>query len=180
MGLTIKDFGSVCTVTLALEIWSWVKVMTHRWVIDNTIQVRHDRSYGADIVFAYVCAVTLTLEICMVLSQGLDTPLGPFYLTVRVYRQTNGQGNSSIPPNFIAGGIKTLTPLEKSKKQSDNTKTPTKRLITQWLLTDLRQLVESAYIHPTGVVKLVYGIPTFPLIAKAAKSKGRTLNKMCK
>ena len=28
-------FGYVCTVTLTLEIWPWVKVMTHPWVMDN-------------------------------------------------------------------------------------------------------------------------------------------------
>ena len=28
-------FGYVCTVTLTLEVWSWVKVMTHPWVMDN-------------------------------------------------------------------------------------------------------------------------------------------------
>ena len=31
--------------------------------------------------------------------------------------------------------------------------------------------------HPTGVVKPVYGIPTFPLTATAMLSKGRTLKK---
>ena len=30
-----KDFGYVCTVTLTLEIWHWLKVMTHHWVMDN-------------------------------------------------------------------------------------------------------------------------------------------------
>ena len=29
------DFGYVCTVTLTLEIWPRVKVMTHPWVMDN-------------------------------------------------------------------------------------------------------------------------------------------------
>ena len=29
------DFGCVCTVTLTLEIWSQVKVMTHPWVMDK-------------------------------------------------------------------------------------------------------------------------------------------------
>ena len=30
------DFGYVCTGTLTLEIWPWVKVMIHPWVKDNT------------------------------------------------------------------------------------------------------------------------------------------------
>ena len=29
------DFQYVCTVTLTLEIWPWLKVMTHPWVMDN-------------------------------------------------------------------------------------------------------------------------------------------------
>ena len=29
------DLRYVCTVTLTLEIWPWVKVMTHPWVMDN-------------------------------------------------------------------------------------------------------------------------------------------------
>ena len=29
------DFQYMCTVTLTLEIWPWVKVMTHPWVMDN-------------------------------------------------------------------------------------------------------------------------------------------------
>ena len=28
-------FGYVCTVTITSEIWPWVKVMTHPWVMDN-------------------------------------------------------------------------------------------------------------------------------------------------
>ena len=31
----VTEFGYVCTVTLTLEIWPWVKVMTHPWVMDN-------------------------------------------------------------------------------------------------------------------------------------------------
>ena len=30
-----KDFGYVCTVTLTLEIWPWIKVITHPWVMNN-------------------------------------------------------------------------------------------------------------------------------------------------
>ena len=29
------DFGYVCTVTLTLELWPLVKIMTHSWVMDN-------------------------------------------------------------------------------------------------------------------------------------------------
>ena len=29
------DLGYLCTVTLTLEVWPWVEVMTHPWVMDN-------------------------------------------------------------------------------------------------------------------------------------------------
>ena len=29
------DFWYVCTMILTLEVWPWVKVMTHPWVMDN-------------------------------------------------------------------------------------------------------------------------------------------------
>ena len=29
------DFRYMCTVTLTLEIWPWVKIMTHPWVMEN-------------------------------------------------------------------------------------------------------------------------------------------------
>ena len=29
------ELGYVCTVALTLEVWPWVKVMTHPWVMDN-------------------------------------------------------------------------------------------------------------------------------------------------
>ena len=29
------DFGYVCTVILTSEIWPWIKVMTHPWVMNN-------------------------------------------------------------------------------------------------------------------------------------------------
>ena len=59
------------------------------------------------------------------------------------------------------------TPTEKSKKQCENTKTPPKTSITQRLRTDLGRSVGITIVNPTGVVEPVYGIPTFPLTAKA-------------
>ena len=39
------DFQYVCTVTLTLEIWPWVKVMTHPWVMDNNcVKLYPDRT----------------------------------------------------------------------------------------------------------------------------------------
>ena len=39
------DFEYVCTVTFTLEIWPWVKVMTHPWVMDNNcVKLYPDRT----------------------------------------------------------------------------------------------------------------------------------------
>ena len=62
---------------------------------------------------------------------------------------------------------KAPSPTEKSNKQRDNTKTPPKTSITQRSQTDVGRSVGGNDSHPTGVVKPVYGIPTFPLTAKA-------------
>ena len=66
---------------------------------------------------------------------------------------------------------KAPTPTEKSKQKRDNTKTPPKTSITQRLRTDIGRSVGVTIAHPTGVVKAVYGIPTFPLTAKAVITK---------
>ena len=53
-----------------------------------------------------------------------------------------------------------------SKTKGQHTQTPPKTSITQQLRTDLGRSV-GVTRNPTGVVKPVYGIPTFPLTAKA-------------
>ena len=58
-----------------------------------------------------------------------------------------------------------LSPMTKIRKPKDNTQTPPKTSITQRLRTDLGRSV-GVTSHPTGVVKPVYGYPTFPLTAK--------------
>ena len=57
-------------------------------------------------------------------------------------------------------------PTENSKTKGQHTQTPPKTSITQRLRTDLGRSV-GVTSNPTGVVKPVYGIPTFPLTAKA-------------
>ena len=57
-------------------------------------------------------------------------------------------------------------PTEYSKTKGQHTQTPPKTSITQRLRTDLGRSV-GVTSNPTGVVKPVYGIPTFPLTAKA-------------
>ena len=54
------DFGYVSTVTLTLEIWPWVKVMTHPWVMDNNWVI-----YYPDPIWQWgVMARTLFLGMC--------------------------------------------------------------------------------------------------------------------
>ena len=57
-------------------------------------------------------------------------------------------------------------PTENSKTKGQHTQTPPKTSITQRLRTDLGRSV-GVTSYPTGVVKPVYGIPAFPLTAKA-------------
>ena len=59
------------------------------------------------------------------------------------------------------------TPTEKSKKQRDNTKNATKNFDYTTIADRLRTVSWGNDSHPAGVVKPVYGIPTFPLTAKA-------------
>ena len=59
------------------------------------------------------------------------------------------------------------TPPKKSKKQRDNTKNATKYFDYTTIADRLRTVSWDNDSHPTGVVKPVYGIPTFPLTAKA-------------
>ena len=42
------DFGYVFTVTLTLEIWPWVKVMTHPWVMDNNCVKYYPRQESSE------------------------------------------------------------------------------------------------------------------------------------
>ena len=67
---------------------------------------------------------------------------------------------------------KAPTPTEKSKKQRDNTKNATKNIYYTTIAESLRTVSWGSDSHPTGVVKPVYWIPTFPLTAKA-KKQGR-------
>ena len=54
------DFGytSKCIRTLTLEMWPWVKFITHHWVMNNNCVKL--RTYGPDTDFGYVCKVNLT------------------------------------------------------------------------------------------------------------------------
>ena len=73
---------------------------------------------------------------------------------------------------------KAPTPTEKSKKQRDNTKHASKNFDYTTIADQLRTVSLGDESHPTGVVKPVYGIPTFPLTAKAVLSKGHTFKNL--
>ena len=68
--------------------------------------------------------------------------------------------------------VPTATEKNKKKKQRDNAKNATKNVDYTTIADRLRTVSWSNDSHPTGVVKPVYGIPTFQLTAKAAYSKG--------
>ena len=65
----IRIFGYVCTATLTSEIWPWVKVMTHPWVMDNNCVKYYPNltwQWGVMAltrILGNVCTVTLTSEI---------------------------------------------------------------------------------------------------------------------
>ena len=68
--------------------------------------------------------------------------------------------------------MKAPTPTEKSKKQLDYTKNATKNFDYITIVDRLRTGSWGNDSHPTGVVKPVNGIPTFPLSVKAIKLIG--------
>ena len=79
------DFQYVCTVTLTLGIWPWVKVMTHPWVMDNNcVKLYPDRTREYKVI-------------ARTRSEQTD-------------RQTDGrtdrQGDSYIPPKLCLRGYK--------------------------------------------------------------------------
>ena len=73
-------FGYVCTVTMTSEIWPWVKVMTHPWVMAtivwNIIKIQPGNEELWPGQGFWVC-MHCDLDLGDVtLDQGHDTPLG--------------------------------------------------------------------------------------------------------
>ena len=62
---------------------------------------------------------------------------------------------------------KAITPTEKIQNATRQHKHATKNFDYTTIADRLRTVSWSNDSHPTGVVKPVYGIPTFPLTAKA-------------
>ena len=122
------DFWYVCTVTLTLVIWPWVKVKPHPWVMDNNCMKYYpDPTWQwrvmARIRIFNVCTVTLTLVKVMTHHWVMDNKCVKYYsdrtswsevmartrcekTDRQTERQTDGQGASYIPPNFVCGGYK--------------------------------------------------------------------------
>ena len=69
---------------------------------------------------------------------------------------------------------KAPTPTEKSKEQRDNTKTPPNKSRLHNVADRLKKVSFGNDSHPAGMVKQVYGIQTFQIIAKAVLSKEHT------
>ena len=77
-------FPYVCTVTLTLEIWPWVKVMTHPWVMDNNcVKLYPDRTREYEVMVRTQCEQT--------------------------DRQTDRQGDSYMPPKLCLRGYNQMT-----------------------------------------------------------------------
>ena len=79
---------------------------------------------------------------------------------------------------WLSPMTKPLHPQKKSKTQSDNTKTPPKTSITQRLRTDLGRWVGVTIGTQLQWLNRFCRIPTFPLTAKAVKSKRRTFKNL--
>ena len=52
------DSWYVCTVTLTLEIWPWVKVMAHPWAMDNCEKYYPDWTSGYEVMALTLCEQT--------------------------------------------------------------------------------------------------------------------------
>ena len=87
------DFQYVCTVTLTLEIWPWLKVMTHlgSWttIMWNIIQIQHGNEElwpGHRFSVCMQCDLDLG---DMTLGQGHDTTLGHGQWVFEILSQSN-------------------------------------------------------------------------------------------
>ena len=86
----------------------------------------------------------------------------PEYHQEGISPSANGEKGSDLTQSYD----KAAAPVEKSKRQRDNTKNVTKTSVKQRLRTDLGRSV-GATTSPTGVVKPVYEHSTIPLTATA-------------
>ena len=74
----------VC-VTLTLEIWPWVKVMTHPWVIDNNCVKYSDRTSGYEVMAWTRCEQTDRQTVIPIYPQTLFAGGITSYLRIMWY-----------------------------------------------------------------------------------------------
>ena len=81
------DFGYVCTVTLTLEIWPWIEVMTHLWDMDNNcVKYYPERTICNGVMVS-------------------DTKWTNGQMDGQTDRRTDRQGDSHTPNFVCAGGV---------------------------------------------------------------------------
>ena len=140
------DFQYVCTVTMTLEIWSWVRVMTHPWVMDNNcVKYYPDPTWQWGVMawkqISSMCALwpwpwrydlgskswhtlwSLKHQLCEIISRSdkgvRSYGLGTMWTDGQTDRQTDRQGDSYIPPKTLyARGI--TNTFEKSDSKAAN------------------------------------------------------------
>ena len=94
------DFGYMCSVTLTLEIWPWVKVMTHPWVKDNTsVKYYPDQIRRLKVMAQTRCEQTDRER------DGRTDRQTDRQNDRRTDRKTDRQDDWYIPPYFDFGGI---------------------------------------------------------------------------
>ena len=102
------DFRYVCTVTLTLEVWHWVKVMTILWVKNNNyVKSYLDPTWKWGVLgrtqILGMCALWLDLG-DMILGQGHDTPLGHGQQLCEVLSRSNMAVRSYGPDTIWTDG----------------------------------------------------------------------------
>ena len=122
-------FCYVCIFTLTLEVWPWVKVMTHPWVMDNNcLKYYPDPTWQWGVMartrILGMCALwpwpwrydlgsrswhilgswTIIMWNIIQIGQGVKKLWPGHDVNRRTDRQTGGQGDTYIPPNFVCGG----------------------------------------------------------------------------
>ena len=119
-----------------------------------------------------LCITLLSVKINVALGEHISHIIGTKRVKGKIKEQKFAfkEKKKEIWPSPMT---KPPIPTENSKTKGQHTQTPPKTSITQRLRTDLGRSVWVTS-NPTGVVKPVYGIPTFPLTAKAVQSKGHT------
>ena len=121
------EFGYVCTVTLTLEVWPWVKVMTHPWVMDNNcvniIHIQHGseelwsgHGFWMRALWPWPWIKVMTHPWVMdnyCVKYYPDRTSGLEVMARTRCEQTDGQTDGRTdrvipiypPPNFVCGGI---------------------------------------------------------------------------